>query len=443
MRHRRAFVLVFLVPAFLAVLTAIVNLSLFDQSLRPELTALRTVPDVYLKDNAYVEAMGFLAHAEKDPQIAGAEIVEILGDRFRNGESATLSSEEWREILRNGGIEEAWRRDFASLQCNARVYLNCADQLIEKIASIDRSSPRLNLLLDRYEALLAQPTFEENQRRDVMTPHPPYGVIRDVGRLRLAISYQDDTVESFLGTAAEGLTFWVNALRDGATLPTKMVAIAGMQDHLDFLSALMRDRALDENQLSILRGFVRPLTQGERDIGEAFISEARIALFSEPHPMTYGASWLTRLLIQDNATRNEEYRTVFEPMIYRASLTANEFYRRGAYEPIQYHIDLFPPPLYNLGGKLARRSVWPDPEQYVTRVHDQNGRISLVLLQAELEADAERPINDVLQASVHRNPYTGEPMTYDPARHAIGFERLHTAYHPPALPDDCSILIAH
>jgi hypothetical protein len=440
-QYRRA-LLILIVPFVLAMLAAIVNLSPFDQSLLPELTALRLVPDTSLKDNSYVLAMGFLAHAEKEPQIAGEEIVETLGYRFRSGASTTLSSDEWRAMLENAGIEEAWRRNFPSLECNARVYLDCADQLIEEVVATDQRSARLDLLLDRYEALLDQPTFEESQERDVLTPHPPYRIIRDVGRLRLAISYQTDSVESFLEIAAEGLAFWINALGNRTTLPTKMIAIAGIQDHLDFMSALMRARALDENQLSILQGFARPLTDRERDIGDAFISEARIALFSDPHPMTYGASWLSRLLTQDNATRNEEYRTVFEPMIYRASLTANEFYRQKAYEPIRYHIDLFPPPLYNLGGKLARRSAWIDPEQYVARVHDQNGRISLVLLQAELESDPERPINDVLQASIHRNPYINEPMTYDPTRYTIGFECLHTAYHPPALPDDCSIQIA-
>jgi hypothetical protein len=442
-QHRRA-LLALIVPVVLAALFATVNLPVFDQSLRPELTALRSIPDIPLKDNSYVLAMGFLAHPEKDPQRAGEEIIEALRYRFRNGASATLSSDDWRVILESAEIEEAWREDFPSLECNARVYLNCADQLIEEVASYDLRSPRLDLLLERYDALLDQPTFEENEHRDVTTtPHPPYGVIRNVGRIGLAIRYERGSVESFLDASAEGLQFWRTALSDGATLPTKLVAIAGIQDHLDFLSALMRDQALDQKQLSILRGFVRPLSDSERDIGEAFVSEARIALYSDPHPMLYGASWLIRLSAQENATRNEEYRTVFEPMMYRASLTADQFYRKEAYRPMPYRIDLFPPPIYNLGGKLARRSVWPDPEQYISRVHDQNGRISLVLLQAEIEGAPEESINDTLRSSIYTNPYTSEPMTYDATRQTIGFECLHTAYHPPALPDDCSVLIAH
>jgi hypothetical protein len=82
-----------------------------------------------------------------------------------------------------------------------------------------------------------------------------------------------------------------------------------------------------------------------------------------------------------------------------------------------------------------------DPEQFVARTHDQNGRILLVLLQAEVEQSPGTAISGVLESSSHRNPYTGEPMQYNSRSQTIGFQCLHTAFHPPALPDNCAVAI--
>lgn len=425
--------------ALLSLSVLIVNLSWFDEPLVPELAALQKPQPVSLEGNSYASAFGFLAADGRDPHAAGQAIVGALRERHEQGRRIALSPEEMATILGGTNLDASWQTSFDSLGCNARVYVDCAERLIAEVEKAGMPEPRLAVLIERYGGFLRQTRFAENRERDVYTPFPPYRELRNVGRLRLAISYRDGSTREFLEKVAEDFESWVTILRDSETLATKMVAIAGVQDDLDFLSTLLRNRALGGDELEVIQGFLRPFTPEESDIGEAFVSEARIALLSEPHPMLMRSSWLTRLALQENATLNEEYLTVFAPMRLRASLNAREYYRQEAYERLPYTIRALPPPLFNLGGKLAlRSSAWfPGVQLYLARVHDQNGRISLVLLQAEIEERPDTAVEDVVRRSTHRNPYTDDPMEYDARAQTVGFECLHTVFHPPAPPDLC------
>lgn len=426
--------------ASLLLLAVIVNLSWFDEALRPELASLRTPQPVSMEDNSYTLIFGFLAADERDPRVAGQEIVATLRSRFEQRQRIALSSEEMAVIL-GGSNLDAWEAEFESLACSSRVNTDCAERLIAEVAQADSRDPRLSVLLDRYDTIISQTLYRESQERDVHTPFPPFRELVRVGRLRLALSYRDDTTREFLERAGADFGFWTMLLRESEALAAKMISLAGIQNNLDFLSTLMRNRTLSEDDIRVINRFLRPLTKDESDIGEAFISEARIAVLSEPHPMTLESSWILRLMIQENATLNEEFLTVFSPVRLRASLTARAYFREAAYEPLPYDLHIFPPPLYNLGGKLARKSAWGDVQIFSARVHDQSGRISLVLLQAEIERHPDVNVEVVIQMSDHRNPYTDNPMEYDAQAQTIGFECLHTVFHPPAPPDLCSIRI--
>ena len=84
---------------------------------------------------------------------------------------------------------------------------------------------------------------------------------------------------------------------------------------------------------------------------------------------------------------------------------------------------------YNFGGKLAlSRSTW-DAHQFPSRVHDEDGRITLLLLQAQIE---EHPDLDV---ATHRPvfrriaiPTPANAMEYDSRARTIGFGCLHTRF---------------
>jgi hypothetical protein len=274
-----------------------------------------------------------------------------------------------------------------------------------------------------------------------MTPWPPLGSIAELGRLRLAISFRTDPTTVFLDKASQELAFWRMTLREGQLLGTKMSALAVIRWTHDFLSTLLRERQLDAGDLTQLRGFVLPFTPGERDIGAAFLSESRTFLLGGMPSVAGDASWVVRLLLQKNATFNQEFRETIETMRGRSSLDAREYYDSKAYEPLQREFHVAPGMFYNFGGKLAlSRSMW-DANQLPSRVHDEDGRVTLLLLQAELEEHPDLDLATVVRASMLRNPYTGEAMEYDARARTIGFSCLHTAFHPPEPADQCAVAL--
>jgi hypothetical protein len=435
----------------LALLIVLINRPWFDEALAPELVALRDSKSAPLEDNAYPFALGFLAAEGRDPRAAGVEIVGILQARRDRGEPATISKEEKRAIFGeplkiislgiglpstaapSAGVKSLGRT------CLPRYRLDCAHQLIANAASLDPGEPALALLFARYETLLQQAHYIETPTPDPMTPWPPLGPIQELGRLRLAISFRADPTAVFLEKASQELAFWRRTLREARLLGTKMSALAAIRWTNDFLSTLMRERQLGPGDLERLRGFVRPFTREESDIGAAFLSESHTSLLGGTPYVAVDASWPTQLLLQKNATFNQDFRDRIEPMRRRSSLDARRYYDQKAYEPLAHEFSVTPGMFYNLGGKLAlSRSAW-DPHLFPARVHDEDGRITLLLLQAQIEEHPDLDVATLVRSSALRNPYTGEPMEYDPRAGTIGFACLHTAFHPPEPPDRCAV----
>ena len=103
----------------------------------------------------------------------------------------------------------------------------------------------------------------------------------------------------------------------------------------------------------------------ESDIGAAFLSESRTSLLGGIPSVAGDASWVVRLLLQKNATFNQEFRETIKPMRRRSSLDAREYYDYKEYEPLRHGFHWAPGMFYNFGGKLAlSRSTW-DAHQFL------------------------------------------------------------------------------
>ncbi len=145
------------------------------------------------------------------------------------------------------------------------------------------------------------------------------------------------------------------------------------------------------------------------------------------------------LLLQKNATFNQQFRETIEPLRGLSSLDAREYYDQKAYEPLRREFRVAPGMFYNFGGKLAlSRSPW-DAHLFPARVHDEDGRITLLLLQAQIEERPDLDVATLVRSSTLRNPYTGEAMEYDARAGTLGFACLHTAFHPPEPADQCAV----
>src|SRR6186997_3281603 len=90
---------VLIVAAVAVLLVILVNLSIFDEPLLPQLDALRKSKPAPIDGNAYPFALGFLAAQGRDPRAAGVEIIGVLQARRDKGEPATIGKEEKRAIL--------------------------------------------------------------------------------------------------------------------------------------------------------------------------------------------------------------------------------------------------------------------------------------------------------------------------------------------------------
>lgn len=412
----------------LVTLTIFINLSWFDETLHPDLARLTPPQPVSMEANAYPLIYGFPAAGDRDPREAGLSIIETLRERFERGEEITLSAQEIGDILGNPQTQDGWNRIFPTLDCNARFAIDCADRLIADVALQGADHPRLRLLLDRYETILGTPRFEENQEYDVSTPIPFNGELMAIARIRLALEFRTGSNAEILAGIAGDVAFWKRMLRDGQSLIAKMVALAGLRNDTTFLSTLLRERDLTAVELGEVERILSPLTTDERDIGETFLAELRISLMSEkPYALLLdGPPAIARLALQENATLNEYYFTTTIPLQLKASLSASEFHDQGANAPMAYDVRAVPPPLYNLGGKFILKWVASQISlaDYISRVHDLDGRIGLVLLQAEIALSPSRSPEDVVRESRHRNPYTLEPFDYDRDAGTIGFDCL-------------------
>jgi hypothetical protein len=412
-------------------LVIVINLSWFDEPLRPELARLTFTQDVSMEGNAYALLLGITAARDRDPASVGKAIVERLRERYRKGERIALTSAELDQI-RGGsefdGTDAAWRSGLWPLDCNSRLMLDCATALLTVVGETPTVHPDLTLLLDRYETILNTPRFAEMEEGDAYTPIPAYSHAIALSRIRLAKSLLRDSTPDFLERASEDFEFWRRVLRDGNSLVAKMVGIAGMRNNMELLSWLLANRHLDTRETETLRRIAAPLTDQERDIGEVFLSELRLSMLSDKDlvVMLGDSSPSISLTLQENATLNEYFLTTVQSLQLRAAMNPEAFARARANEPVVYRLRRFPPPLYNLGGKLVLKRMATEYrfQDYITRVHDHVGRMELLLLQTEIEDQPETPIATVVRRSRHRNPYTGEPMQYDAEAGTLSFECL-------------------
>lgn len=413
--------------------TLFINLPWFDEELHKDLLDLNAPRDFLVEGNAYPLFRGFLAAADRDPREAGLRIIRTMQQRSRAGEPARLTNEEVDEILGHPSKVKAWRHGLRSSSCNYRIEkgLDCLDRVIAEATDANLDKPELRLLLNRYEQLLQAPRWEEFQELDhnSLSVPEPWGDLSEISRIRLVQSMRTNTTTRFLQDISGDIRFWKRILDGGHWMISKMIAADFLRRDAMFLSTFMRTRKLSAEELRGMSAVLAPLTESERNIEDAFMGDLRFAGIGSRSVLdSVGGrwSWLQPVL-QENATANEIYVTHTLPLRLRASLSAAEFYRQRAYKPFRVkELRFMPPPLYNLGGKLLLRKYFGYDilSDQISRVHDNDGRIALVLLQAEVALNADRSVQDVVNESRYRNPYTGEPMHYDSKKGTISFRCL-------------------
>lgn len=411
------------------IFTVFINLSWFDENLRAEIQALQTPQPVSLDNNGYPLLFGLASADDKDPFTVGQTIIEAQRVLYAQKKKIELNAEQLENIVGGTGLDNEWQESYKSLSCLSRISLNnCAEKLAEEIQRSGIDHPRLQILLSRYEVIQQQKRFRENEEWDAYSPIPPYTLLMQVSRIHLASTLNQPDNQMFLDFVTKDLLFWKTMLSDGQLLIAKMVALAGIRNDLDNISFAIRTGRLNNTELDSISKFLLPLTLEERNIGETFLAEFRVSILNnESLEHTYGGlSVFEKLLWQRNATVNADYLTFAEPLQNLSSLTANDFYLQEGFTKLTFSVPTLPSSLYNLSGKMSLRDARANYnlQDYITRVHDLNTMISVVLLQAELALNPGGSIQEFVDNSEYINPYTLTPMVYDGISGTVGIDCL-------------------
>jgi hypothetical protein len=440
-----------LLAAF-AVLTVILNLPWFDEALDPAVAAALERAPVSMHDNAYAYMRGFKVAAGSDPMAAGQAFVNDLRDMYYRGERLWISTDEWLSAYGEPISEDEWRSDLPGVRCDRRRTTDCADRLIRDISQAQPMGPHLELLLERYETLLRLPRFEAMAENSAYFGSPLSFELLSIGRIRLALSYINDTPQRFLERVREEIGFWSRVLHGGRDIGTGNAAAVQLHLAMEFLSVFIRTGDPSQEELDSAQLILRSLLKEDWDLRRFGLTEfgnniryieASAESWSEFRRSAgrYLGQPAIALISQRNASLNDYFEFSVEPRLALAELSAAEYYehRRQQQPPLMF-VEFWeqrqrasikqPPPalfLYNLGGKFLRHrysSLEGALPTLIMQIHDSKGGVILGLLQIETASAPESDVRGSVEASRYRNPYTSEPMEYDEVTGLISFACL-------------------
>lgn len=402
------------------------NLSIFDETLLPEITerlSKRANPNV--EGNAVYHLYGLAAASNKDPYTVGKAVVETLQSKHAKGEMANLTEQETVELY--GGKEkwdDAWSAIYPATNCNPRERADCFTELMAQVKTQPFSQARLLVQLERYHKIIKLPHLIEDMRQmDYTSPFPNYYIIMQMGKLSQARAYQELGLDGLISSTQADMQFWRMALTDSQTLIGKMVTLASLRRNLSALSyAINKETQLTPAQVQNLQNILQPLTADEINIEEALTSELRFGVENQqsaPKKIPEETSIILWALTQPTATNNRFYRQTMKPMFAFNQMPSAEFYERAQAPATAITFSRFNP--YNLGGKIMMSNNW-QLASYIGRVHDLAGIYSLVALQLELKINSSQDIVTAIKSSPYKNSYTQKPFDYDPATKALSFQ---------------------
>lgn len=412
--------------ALLLVFTVVINLSVFDEELLPEVEAIKNIKaEPYDENNAYPALIAINGPSGKTLKDTSNEVREFLNYKIKTTGIDYLSHEEMDSLI-GKNHDKSWQNSYDS--CNSRTNKNCMEKLHADLLELPINDERLIAQLARYEAFIQYQDFKESTQLDLTAPIGPYAPLINIKRLFLADSYINHSSEIYIGRVLQDMRFWRMVLSKGHLLITEMIAIATLSDDINSLSEAIKQGALDSEQLNKLQGLITVLSKDETNFRRVFEFEFKFGLhlLDEAEQTDNLGSAFDRLFYQPNATHNLNYNFNTKPMKKMAALNAYEFYNYTASEQFQQDfkspVGWSPTILYNPLGKFLMTVAMPAYKDYIGRMHDLNGLFYLLKLQIEIALNQDKAVKQVIANSKYTNPFTLEPMSYNSESHSIGFD---------------------
>lgn len=426
-----------------------------DQPPSPEALALAAdepaSKDVADENNAYVYLLGFSVPRDGDPATAGAARAAWIR-KLRADPSLGIDADPGPKALPD--IAQLYE-PLRDLSCAIDGGTSCFDALSGARDTIERVTTEQSWLIDRYRLLLSYAEWADIASGDFRSVYPDIAAFLQGRRLYylhawlLALNGDADGVRKALDADLE---LWRLSLRDSSTVLSKMIAEGRFREHLAWGTLILRRLPLEARATAIPASWRRPLSDEERSLARAFRGEWRYAQ-NTMHAMIGGALTIGGTTPTQSGSGNSRVSAVTEGIdaalsmpFFKVQASLND--HAAALIRLESLLDV---PYAELPTALLRahefvnekpsgiidatynaigRSLISAGREYMVgygvRVADLEGERRAALLAAELRA-RDVPLDAVPAAIVldpARDPYTGQPFLWIPARSAIAFVGL-------------------
>lgn len=381
--------------------------------------------------NAYVWMLGLRAPETEDAYAWGAGVLA----RLQQADARGGSLDEQDPLLANYLADAGDQQIFCVPE-----KVSCIDLAEERGSEVRHQLAQARVLLDRAAQMRSRPGFADAYvPHSVLSPMPQYhNAARAQSATLLAASAAavQGRFDQAVALAEADMSFSRRMLAGSTSLVGKMVANTCVARSALFLSDLISKRPdAMRTYGERLAAAVRPLSAAESVLEPALRDEAakRLRFLLNEVPRN-GPLWVYRgaqtpgiadqlatLFYQPNVTANEATRR-FEEDLGVAQVAAPNFdaAREASRASIsQYQALSVWDYVRNPAGNILVRSARNDYANYVARMHDLQGLITLVRAQLAMRSLTSPAQRAAFLASGNgtalANPYTGAPLSVDAA----------------------------
>jgi|WetSurMetagenome_2_1015567.scaffolds.fasta_scaffold00091_33 hypothetical protein len=387
----------------------------------------RPLPEVIEPGNAWLAIMGFSAPEGISPSDYGKK--KML--RLKAMLDAGMSSREQLRGLLDDGLDKLEFKGMTPFIHDKKEggMLRYALRHNKEIRALERDNKEL---LRRYESLRDYPGYAEPIDYGSYAPMPLLSPILETQKLRLLLS-ADNARNGNYAAALSGLRedteFWRFISGNSRQFITKFLSIACLHQNIRLAAEFGANLPLSDKERKILSDILRPFDKGETAMRESFRGEFRYTQKSMEMAYPTGQRTIEGIFYKRNATDNLFYQywanfiTLDElspqQFAVEARKTANV---NGVREKIGLRF------LYNPVGEILALIGKGSISGYIEKGHDMEGLRRLALLKILIRSEKILPVQIQKYIDSHKadlgNPYTGEPMKWDPDQQALYFDKL-------------------
>ncbi|MCX7544906.1 hypothetical protein [Marinicella gelatinilytica] len=410
--------------AVLFVVAVIVNLSVFDEELLPEVQAIKDLQaKPYQADNAYPALIAMSYYPDEPYQSATKKIRERLNQNISTNGQDFLTTHD-QESLKSLEVDDSQLTDIS--RCNTRKEKNCVIKYLSNLNKQHTLNKATQTLVNRYEQLIDYSHFSEATQMEFDTVLPPLSTPLRTQRVFLLTQWLKNKT-NFVPLIIKDLNFWRMMLKNNSLLITKMISNAAIHNDIQILAYAIHSGGLNDSELIELNNQITGLSQKEKGLYPTLQSEMKGSMGFLDAYKNENQDLIGKLLYQPQATLNLHYIANIKPLNSIDDLDSKKIYDSLLSNTWPEKPNLKSAvSLYNPTGKLFLNTYFGPPmyHDYFARMHDLNAMLVLLKLRIELALNNDQNIATLIKNSNHKNPYTEKSFDYDAEAQTIGFACL-------------------